>query len=540
MRFGPQPVADALGATLAHSVQLPSGRLRKGRVLERADIDALTAAGIDQVTVARLNKDDIAEDAAAAAIAAALMSDAGPGNGLTIGAPFNGRVNLLSAHLGLARIDVGTIAALNRIDPGITIATLPDHARVQAGSVVATIKVIPYAVPALILNAALEVASSDAKAMTVQPVVIQQADIILTRTPGFADRLLDKGRAAIATRLAALGIEIATTRIVDHDQSDVAAALEACDAPLVLILGASATSDELDVCPAGLVAAGGRLTRFGMPVDPGNLLFLGRLGMADVIGLPGCARSPALNGADWVLERIVCGIAVTSDDIAAMGVGGLLKEIPIRPQPRAGQRAAEQPRIDVVVLAAGASRRMRGADKLIEQIDGVPILTRVVKAATASQASRTHVVLPPDAAARRQALSGLDVSLVTALDAAEGMAASLRAGLRRAAGADAVIVMLADMPEVTTDHLNRLIAGFDPNTQAEICRSVSDSGQPGHPVLFGQRFFESLAALTGDQGARSVVAAAEDYLIDVDCGPAATLDLDTPEQWDRYLAGLTS
>ena len=71
-----------------------------------------------------------------------------------------------------------------------------------------------------------------------------------------------------------------------------------------------------------------------MPVDPGNLLFLGEYADAPVVGLPGCARSPALNGVDWVLERLSAGLPVTSDDVAAMGVGGLLKEMPGRPQPR--------------------------------------------------------------------------------------------------------------------------------------------------------------------------------------------------------------
>jgi molybdenum cofactor cytidylyltransferase len=80
--------------------------------------------------------------------------------------------------------------------------------------------------------------------------------------------------------------------------------------------------------------AGGTIARFGIPVDPGNLLFLGQLGGKPVVGLPGCARSPALNGADWVLERLAAGIDVTDADIAAMGVGGLLKEMPDRPHPR--------------------------------------------------------------------------------------------------------------------------------------------------------------------------------------------------------------
>ena len=80
--------------------------------------------------------------------------------------------------------------------------------------------------------------------------------------------------------------------------------------------------------------AGGHVARFGMPVDPGNLLFHGALATRPVIGLPGCARSPSLNGADWVLERYACGLQVTDADIAAMGVGGLLKEIAQRGHPR--------------------------------------------------------------------------------------------------------------------------------------------------------------------------------------------------------------
>ena len=103
---------------------------------------------------------------------------------------------------------------------------------------------------------------------------------------------------------------------------------------MVLILTSSATSDIHDTAPAALRLAGGQVSRFGMPVDPGNLLFLGSLKDKPVIGLPGCARSPALNGADWVLSRVACGVACDGDSFAEMSVGGLLKEIPTRPQPR--------------------------------------------------------------------------------------------------------------------------------------------------------------------------------------------------------------
>jgi molybdenum cofactor cytidylyltransferase len=141
----------------------------------------------------------------------------------------------------------------------------------------------------------------------------------------------ETGHRAIQERLRALNVDMQPKRLVPHREDALAAALaDTGDADLILILTASATSDPADVAPQALRRAGGTVERFGMPVDPGNLLFLGQLHGTPVIGLPGCARSPALNGADWVMERVICGVPVTGADIAAMGVGGLLKEIPQR------------------------------------------------------------------------------------------------------------------------------------------------------------------------------------------------------------------
>ena len=330
MRFGSEPVSEAAGALLAHSVQAGTRKLRKGLVLGAEEIAALQAAGITEVTTARLEPGDVAEDEAATQVARALVPD---GQGVRITRPQNGRVNLLADRPGVLRLDVGAIHALNGIDPAITLATLPDNTRVSDGMMLATVKIIPYAVPGAAVARAAH-GLGNAPVISVAPTVLHEAELVITRTPGFSDKLIDKGRRAVADRLAALGVRLLRDEVVPHETRAVAEALGRSTAPLVLVLGASATSDAGDVCPAGLVAAGGELTRFGMPVDPGNLLFLGRRGAAQVVGLPGCARSPALNGADWVLERLVCGIEVGDADIAAMGVGGLLKEIPVRPQPR--------------------------------------------------------------------------------------------------------------------------------------------------------------------------------------------------------------
>ncbi|WP_112322252.1 NTP transferase domain-containing protein [Oceanibium sediminis] len=535
MIFGAVPLDQAEGGILAHSLTLKGGRLRKGTRLDQAALELLAAEGHEEVTVARLEDGDLDEDRAAARIAAAL---AGRAEHLHVTEPFTGRVNLEATRPGVITLDRGLVDALNAIDPGITLATVPAFARVAETSLVATVKIIPYAVPEAAVARA-EALLGNAGTIALHPLTLREAELILTRTPGFAQKLLDKGRRTVEARLNGLGVALSGVRTVDHTTEAVGAALKDSSAPLVLVLGASATSDAADVCPAGLVAAGGRLERFGMPVDPGNLLFLGDVDGRAVLGLPGCARSPALNGADWVLERLVARVPVTSGDIAAMGVGGLLKEIPVRPQPRAVRPLPEGPApVDIILLAAGSARRMGGADKLLEPVDGAPLLRLAAEQAVASGARRVLVMLPPDASERAAALRGVDVDLVEVPDAAEGMAASLRRGVAGLApDTGAVIVALADMPEVTAHAYDALISTWRDDSGAEICRATSGQGAPGHPVLFGRRFFESLRELKGDRGARDILREGESYLRDVVLpGEAAVCDLDTPEAWAAFRA----
>jgi molybdenum cofactor cytidylyltransferase len=334
MKFGAVDLAEAEGAILAHSVTLSDGgRLRKGLLLSPRDVDALRESGLVSVTVARLEDGDVLEDQAALALAQALVPDPGA-QGLDLTRPFTGRVNLLAQAAGVVEMDLDAIEAVNRVHPMITIATVPAWHQMQAGGMVATIKIISYAVPEAALRRACDAARS---ALRVRGPAIESVRLVVSEIPGGAG---DKGWKAIAARVAAFGLTLAAPVCVPHRVDTLAAALREDDPDLTLILTGSATSDIADVAPTAVRAAGGTVTRFGMPVDPGNLLFLGTLGTGAVIGLPGCARSPALNGADWVMSRLVCGVQVTDADIAGMGVGGLLKEIPTRPQPRRGDRAS--------------------------------------------------------------------------------------------------------------------------------------------------------------------------------------------------------
>ena len=335
MKFGAVPLDQALGAILAHAVVGPEATLRKGTVLGPAEISALDAMGRASVIVAQLGPGDLHEDAAAARIGAAMLPES---MGLRASRAATGRVNLYALGAGVLAVDQAAVTALNRINPMITLACLRPFARVAAGSMVATVKIISYGVDGADVDRAC---AAIGPALRVMAPVLQTATLIET-TIGTGDAVPDpgpKGRAALATRLARLGVKLTARRIVAHEAGAIAQAVaEAAvnGTQLIFILTASATSDPMDVGPAAVWAAGGQVVQFGIPVDPGNLLFLGDVGHIPVIGLPGCARSPALNGADWVLERVICGVPVTPDDLAAMGVGGLLKETPARGRLREG------------------------------------------------------------------------------------------------------------------------------------------------------------------------------------------------------------
>ncbi len=333
MRFGPVPVADAEGTILAHSQAAADPvnydsltyKIAKGTTLTAQHVADLSANRVVEVVVARPGPDDVHEDEAAERIALALM-----GRGLEAGAAATGRVNLRAASAGIVQIDAGAIRNVNRIDPSITVATVAPWARLAPRGLAVTVKIIPFAVDAGDVSRACEAGRG---AVRLREGVIGSATLIETQVGEVPS---DKGRRSIKGRLDLFSTLLDERVVVPHTIDAIAQALRNAAGDLLLILTASATSDLHDTAPEALRAAGGDVIHYGMPVDPGNLLFVGRLGNKVVIGLPGCARSPALNGADWVMERVLCGLAPEDLDIPGMGVGGLLKEIPSRPRPRDG------------------------------------------------------------------------------------------------------------------------------------------------------------------------------------------------------------
>lgn len=334
MKFGPVALAEAAGCVLAHSQRLPDGTLKKGALLSEADVRRIAAAGLQSVVVAQLEVDDVAEDPAAAQVAGALAGDS-----VDVSAAITGRVNLHARSAGLMTLDAARVHAANAVHEGLTIATLHGDTPVRAGQMLATVKIIPYAVPAARLQQVLHALAGEGAPLVVAPWKAIRVALLVTRTADTAASMLAKMRRAVAARLEPLGAALVQEQAVAHDTAAVAAALRqiaAGDDPpdLLLVSGIAATVDREDVVPAAVMRAGGRVLHAGMPVDPGNLLMLGQLGSRPVVGIPTCARSPKLNGFDFVLRRFAAGQPVTGAHIQAMGVGGLLTEIETRPMPR--------------------------------------------------------------------------------------------------------------------------------------------------------------------------------------------------------------
>ena len=330
MKFGPLPVAEADGTILAHAVRTDGIALKKGDVVTPERRRLLEEAGVTRVLAASFEEGDVGEDEAALHLAKRLA-----GAHVRRGPAFTGRVNLFTEAAGLTVIDAAAIDRVNAIDEAITVATLPANRAVEDGDMVATVKIIPFSTKEATLEAALG-ALGDTPVVSIAPFRPLRVAVVSTLLPSLKESVVAKTLRALEARLAPTGAHVVSHETTPHETGALITALErlAPAADLLIVFGASAITDRRDVIPAAIEAIGGRIERFGMPVDPGNLLLLAARGDLPIVGAPGCARSPKENGFDWVLQRLIAGTPITGADIRGMGVGGLLMEIASRPQPR--------------------------------------------------------------------------------------------------------------------------------------------------------------------------------------------------------------
>jgi len=537
MKFGSVPLDEARGAIMAHSQRVGDRMIRKGSLLDEGAVVALRESGRTEVIVARLEPGDVPEDIAADRLAEPMLSPL-----LARSRAATGRVNLVAEVPGLLRINTAMIDRINSIDESLTIGTLPDFAVVAPKDMIATVKIIPFSVPGRVLAVAEALVRQAGSPLTLHPFHHLKVGLVVTELPGLKDSVTAKTIAATEQRITQLTGSLLPPLHAPHEEAPIGKALETLisqGADLLLVVGASAVVDRRDVGPAGIVAAGGEILHFGMPVDPGNLICLGRIGTRPALVLPGCARSPKLNGIDFVLTRIFAGLPVGSADLMKMGVGGLLKEIDVRPlprekapaTPRTGIAPRSAPTIAAVVLAAGRSRRMAPHNKLlVADRTGKTMIARVVDNVLSSNARPVLVVTGHQAEQVQNVLGGRPVRYVHAPDYAEGLSASLKAGIAAVPeDCAAAVVCLGDMPLVTGRMIDRLLSNYDPEEGRKIVLPTF-RGKQGNPMLWDRQFFQEILQISGDSGARFLLSKHLEALAEVEMADDAVLrDFDTTD-----------
>ena len=523
MKFGPVSTQQAAGAILAHSLVLSSKkRLRKGTILSAEDIALIEGDGISSVIVAKPENDDVLEDAAATTIADLIRHET-----IRADEAKTGRVNFFATEDGIFSVSKGVVDAINAVDPTITFATLDDHTEVNAGRIIATVKIIPYAVSKASIDAIVAIGIGDC--FCVKPYSRLKIGLISTELLTTKASIIRKTRQNLEHRLSASRSVITHEKSIGHDPIEVSETIAEFKShvDMLILFGASAICDINDVIPEGIRTAGGRIIRFGMPVDPGNLLLIGEIDDLPVIGAPGCARSIAENGFDWVLQRALAGIPLSEIDIVGMGVGGLLMETGSRPHPRTGAKST-QGTVNAIVLAAGQSRRMGSINKMTVDIDGKPMVRHVVEHVVDAGISKPIVVTghQPDEVTSK--LEGISFVRHHNPDFERGLSTSLSTGISNLPeGAGAALILLGDMPFVDAGMIRNLLKAAEENPD-HIIVSTHD-GKRGNPVIWPSRFFEELQQVKGDVGAKHIIGANPEFVFEVEIGEAASADLDTPD-----------
>ena len=529
MQFKSVPVAKAKGWTLAHSIAVGANRIAKNSKVTADIIARLQEANIEAIQAYRLETCDIDENTAAGAIANHIQ-----GTGVKAAIAFNGRCNLHACSAGLLLVE-DKIDDLNAAAPSVGIATLHKYTPVQQGQLVATVKIIPFGIEQNQLKAVLKIDAS-LKIKAYRPFTVA---LLSTGAP-----ITAKTAKVTKNRLESV---LGSLKIMDtcrHDVNSVTDKIReiATNGPdLLIVSGPSAISDHRDILPSAVKKAGGDVLHLGMPVDPGNLLMLGKLNAMTVIGMPGCAKSPSLNGFDWVLERYAAGLPLDAGTLQKMGIGGLLKEPVGRPEPRAPVTANAPTITAAIVLAAGKSSRSGDTHKLLALLDSKPVIEQSIIALRKAGLEQIHLVTGARAAEIETALDSQRIHFTHNADYDFGMGTSLAAGISSLPDStEQCLISLGDMPFVQPSTIQTLQNAAVQISEADIFVPLF-KGKRGNPVLWRKNQFEKLKQIKGDQGGRSIMRSQENLVCEVPVDdPGVLIDLDTPEALAQFGISVTS
>lgn len=523
MIFAEFNINECLGAVLAHSRKLGGKRIAKGRVLNEALIEAFMHEGVTSLVCAKPEKGDRSEDEVASQIAQKLLEGLAAED-IETSIAATGRVNFKARKAGLIRYDRNQLRAFNLVNEGVGLSLPAHNELLSAGQFIATLKVIPFFLHRDVVAKLLAVLG-DAPLFTFHALTTKKVALIQTYGHALPDKVYQATEIVTRNRLEALGSQLISSFQSAHQTEELTCQIDSAiqkGAEILLICGGSSIVDRQDVIPAAICQLGGQIDQLGLAVDPGNMLMTASIGGVPVIGMPGCARSPKLNGFDWVLQLLLAAIPLDRETLADLAAGGLLSEIASRPMPRIQaekhfrQKAETPQNMACILLAAGQSRRMGGTNKLLMEIRGKPVIRHAAEALCQAGLGDIYVVTGHQPEHLQNCLKGLDVTFVHNPDYASGQASSVvRAISALPEEVSDVLIGLGDMPlmkpalltALAKQHQEKSGTGLPqitlPTFQIE---EKSEMVRRGNPVIWSSAFFADLSGLSGDQGGRQILA----------------------------------
>ena len=527
---------ESLGSVIAQTYNLPGKTISKGTFVTSEIVDYFKEGEVQNMICAVPDNGDIHEDEAAN-----IISNAIDRSHIYIESASTGRVNFKSRSLCLVRYKRDLIKKVNLVDESIAFSIVEHNQLLAKNDLIATLKIIPFFTQKKYVDQVISILDKNELFKT-HSLNKKEVSLIQTSFEWQKKSMFKATSNVTRNRLEALDCSLNEEKLIRHDYkvlcSEIRSSIKS-GIDILLISGASAITDRSDYIPKAILSEGGEIIQYGLAVDPGNLLLVGKIGKTTIIGMPGCARSPKLNGFDWVLQLLMADIPVVKEELAEMGAGGLLMEIASRPLPRALAKNVnkQEKKIMGVILAAGNSTRMGKDNKLLRNIGDAPLIRNLAIEILKSDLDSCSIVLGYQSDKVADVIKDLNVNLILNPLWKEGQASSLRAAINTLDSTYSdLLIMLGDLPGIKSSHINSIIEEhlLTDNRKSKIT-IPSFKGQKGNPVIWGRSFFHDLSNLEGDVGGRTLFSehpAAINILEMND--PWVVKDADTPEDFENF------
>ncbi len=529
---------ESLGSVIAQTYNLPGKTISKGTFVTSEIVGYFKEGEVKNILCAVPDNGDLHEDEAAD-----IISNAIDKSHIYIDSASTGRVNFKSRSLCLVRYKRDLIKKVNLVDESIAFSIVENNQLLAKNDLIATLKIIPFFTQKKYVDQVISILDKNELFKTY---TLNKKEVSLIQTSfEWQKKSMFKATSNVTrNRLEALDCSLNEEKLIRHDynvlRSEIRSSIES-GIDILLISGASAIIDRSDYIPKAILSEGGEIIQYGLAVDPGNLLLVGKIGKTAIIGMPGCARSPKLNGFDWVLQLLMADIPVVKEELAEMGAGGLLMEIASRPLPRALAKSVNkrEKKMMGVILAAGNSTRMGKDNKLLKNIDGTPLIRNIALEISKSNLDSCSIVLGYQSDKVADVIKDLNINLILNPLWKKGQASSLKAALNSLTPSYSdLLIMLGDLPGIKSGHINRIIEEhLSSENRTSKITIPSFKGQKGNPVIWGRAFFHDLSNLEGDVGGRVLFGQhpAAINLIEMD-DPSVVTDTDTPEDFEDFLS----